>query len=253
MLTRTPCAVLLATAALATLTSCSGGSGSSSAGSVGAAPEAAVSAPKAAGGVTDGLVGRVPGARVGAARTVVRARAVIRIGTVSLTSTRLSTVRAEIDGLLASLGGSLDSEHTTNDRRGRVVRSTLVVRVPVARFETARHAFGRLGTLASSTESGSDVTTEVIDTAERVQTLTTSLNRLQRFQRTARDVGDLLRYEDQITSRQAELQSLKAQQTYLSDQTSMSTITLRLSTPHAYVAPPGALDHAGFLTGLRGG
>jgi hypothetical protein len=33
----------------------------------------------------------------------------------------------------------------------------------------------------------------------------------------------------------------------------MSTITLRLSSPASHVNPPGALDDAGFLTGLKGG
>ncbi len=58
---------------------------------------------------------------------------------------------------------------------------------------------------------------------------------------------ELLRYEDQITERQSELQSLKAQQSYLADQTSMSTITVYLSTPEKYVPPPDALEDAGFL------
>ena len=49
---------------------------------------------------------------------------------------------------------------------------------------------------------------------------------------------DLLDFEDKITTRQAELQSLTAQQSYLADQTSMSTITLSLSVPEKYVAPP---------------
>jgi hypothetical protein len=85
-----------------------------------------------------------------------------------------------------------------------------------------------------------------------VETLQNSLDRLQRFQRSARDVDDLIRFEDQITQRQSELQSLKAQQSHLADQTSMSTITLRLSTP-AEPQAPGVLDDAGFVTGLQGG
>ncbi|HYO40401.1 MAG TPA: DUF4349 domain-containing protein [Nocardioidaceae bacterium] len=170
---------------------------------------------------------------------------------VSLTGTDLAATRAEIDDLLAAVGGTVDDERTTTGKDGRVDRSTLVLRVPVARFDAAKSALERLGTLRSSTESAEDVSTEVIDTAERVQTLQNSLDRLQRFQRAATDVDDLLRFEEQITRRQSELQSLTAQQAYLSDLTSMSTITVELSTPDA--APPAALDDAGFLTGLRSG
>jgi hypothetical protein len=86
-----------------------------------------------------------------------------------------------------------------------------------------------------------------------VETLQTSLDRLQDLQRDSANIDDLIRFEEQITERESELQSLKAQQAYLSDQTSMSTVTLHLSTPETYIPPPGALDDAGFLTGLRSG
>ena len=72
-----------------------------------------------------------------------------------------------------------------------------------------------MGKLETSDESAKDVTSEVIDVDERVQTLQNSLDDLQRYQRSARDVKDLLDFEEKITERQAELQSLKAQQSYL--------------------------------------
>ena len=86
-----------------------------------------------------------------------------------------------------------------------------------------------------------------------METLETSLDRLQDYQDDAKDIDELIRYEREITEREAELQSLKSQQAYLADQTAMSTITLYLSTPDKYVAPPGALDDAGFLAGLKSG
>lgn len=189
----------------------------------------------------------------GANRTVMRTKAVIRTGQVAVTAKDLGKVRREIDDLLSALGGSVDTEETTNDRNGRIERSTLVLRVPVDRFTTAKHALENMGKLKTSSESGKDVTTQVIDVDERVQTLQTSLDNLQKYQRDARNVTELLRYEDQITERQSELQSLKAQQSYLSEQTSMSTITVYLSTPEKYVPPPDALENAGFLSGLKAG
>jgi hypothetical protein len=225
--------------AMVALAGCSTGSGSDEKSSGGAAVSSTAREPAAADNTS--LVNR----------PVPRTKAVIKTGQLSITSDHLGEVRSEVDDLLQSLGGSVDREDATNDRQGRIERSTLVLRVPVGSFDTARRALGRLGKVSSSNESEKDVTTEVIDTAERVQTLQNSLDRLQKFQRSAEDVGDLIRFEDQITSRQAELQSLKAQQSYLSSQTSMSTITLTLSRPGE--EPPGALDDAGFVAGLRAG
>jgi Domain of unknown function (DUF4349) len=233
---------VLATLVCAGCSSSGGGGGSTSgAGEPGGdtmALGAARSEPAKAGEAS--LTGQAP----------VRTRSVVRTYELSLTAVDLEAVRREIDALLKAVGGSVDKEDSTSDKQGRIDRSTLTLRVPVAAFASTKKALEGLGTLESSSATEKDVTTAVIDVAERVQTLQNSLDRLQRFQRTAGDVGDLIRYEDQITSRQAELQSLKAQQAYLADQTSMSTLTVHLSTPRTTV---GALDDAGFLSGLRGG
>ena len=244
--------ILAAGVLVAGLTACSGGSGTDamSAGAQGgdaAAPEAA--SEDSAGAPRSGSAGDTSGAN----RAAVRTTSVIRTGEVAITAKDLGKVRREVDDLLSALGGTVDNEQTSNDRDGRIEQSTLVLRVPVDKFTAAKKALEGLGRLKSSNESSKDVTTEVIDVDERVQTLQNSLDNLQKYQRSAEDVTELLRYEDQITARQSELQSLKAQQSYLHDRTSMSTITVHLSTPEKYVAPPGALEDAGFVTGLKAG
>jgi Domain of unknown function (DUF4349) len=234
--------------ALAGLTACSGGASNSStmdSGSGGslAAPEPGSDSP----GGTDEK------AAPGANRTVVTPKAIIRTGEVSLTAKDLAKVRDDIDALMAAVGGSVGSEESSHDRHGRLEQSTVVLRVPVGKFQAAKSALMKMGKLQTSDETSKDVTTQVIDVEERVQTLQNSLDDLQRFQRSAKDVKDLLDFEEKITQRQSELQSLKAQQAYLTDQTSMSTITVHLSTPEKYVPPPDALEGAGFLAGLKAG
>lgn len=189
----------------------------------------------------------------GVNRTVFEVRAVIRTGEVVLTSPDLDLAREEVDALLADLDGVVENEQTTHDDEGGITRSRLVLRVPVTRFTDAMDALEAIGTTQHSDTKSDDVTTEVIDVDERVETLQNSLDRLQSYQAEAKDIEDLLRFEQQITQREAELQSLEAQQSYLADQTSMSTITLTMSTPREIVGPPDALDEAGFLAGLRSG
>jgi len=239
----------VALVALAGLTACSGGSGSlaDSGGSSDslAAPEPATGAP--------GSDSADEKAAPGANRTVVTPKAIIRTGEVSLTAKDLAKVRDDIDALMAAVGGSVGSEESSHDRHGRLEQSTVVLRVPVEKFKAAKSALMKMGKLQTSDETSKDVTTQVIDVEERVQTLQNSLDDLQRFQRSAKDVKDLLDFEEKITQRQSELQSLKAQQAYLTDQTSMSTITVHLSTPEKFVPPPDALEGAGFLAGLKAG
>ncbi len=240
-------------AAVALLTGgCSGGSGSDSASSDAVAPAGAdVRAPRVVDG--SGPAGSGGRAAEGARRTTVQVHAVIRTGEVAVTSRDLDEARRGLDALVASLDGSIDSEQTQHAPDGDIEQSRVVVRVPVRRFDEAMDGVEALGRVEHSDTSREDVTTEVIDVAERVETLQRSLDRLQSYLADAARLDDLLRFEQEITQRESELQSLQAQQAYLADQTAMSTISVHLSTPSTYVPPPGALDDAGFLVGLENG
>lgn len=236
----------------AVLAGCSSGGGTSSSGGMAApagAKDGIVSAPErsvGSGSPSGGGTGDV-----GANRTVVHERDLIRTGEITLTSRHLGQARAEVDRLLTAFGGSIDTEQTSHRRDGAIDRSVLVVRVPTYRFKAAMEAFGKVGRVRHADSSTQNVTQDVIDVRERLLTLDASLDRLRAFQKQTTDVTDLIRLEQEITARESERQSLQAQQDYLANQTSMSTITLTMTRPEP--APPGPLDHAGFLAGLRAG
>jgi hypothetical protein len=228
---------------------CSGGSADHSSAAV---QDVAGSAGSQSAEDSAGAVSAPDAGRPGASRAQVRTRAVIRTGEVELLSDHLGEVRSRVASLLTSLGGSIDSEEASHGSDGSVVSARLVLRVPVADFDEAMDRLESFARVQSSRSSGEDVTTQVIDVAERVETLQNSLDRLQRFQRRAADIDDLIAFEEQITEREAELRSLQAQQAYLTDQTSMSTITLLLSRPDHPVTSAADEDQ-GFWAGLRGG
>jgi hypothetical protein len=226
--------------AVVSLSSCAGSGGGSDSSAGGSSDMAPATGREAAGGSATSAVDRAP----------VRTAAVIKTAEVYVTSDHLDRVRAQAVRLVTAVDGTVDGEQTADDRHGHVRTATLTLRVPVDAFAATKSSLEHLGRLRHSDAHQEDVTTEVIDVHERVQTLQNSLDRLQRFQRQAQDVTDLLKFEDEIAQRQAELQSLQAQQSYLEDQTSMSTITLHLSRPGS---APDALAGAGFWAGLRSG
>lgn len=203
-------------------------------------------------GVAEGSAG-APEREAGTAnRPFVQTRAVIRTGEIALVTKELNRARDEIDRLLGTHGGYLASEDTVNDRDGRPERSVLVLRVPEPSFATVMGELAGIGRTEHADRSSEDVTTKVIDVDTRVATQEASLARLQRFLRQATNVEDMIRIESEIATRQAALESLKAQQKYLGDQTAMSTVTVRLRTPAAPPPPPPAQE-AGFLVGLADG
>lgn len=199
-----------------------------------------------------GLTGGQADAGGGANRPSVQTRAVIRTGEVAVVAKDMARARADVDGLLGKHGGYLATEDTTNDRRGRPEHSTLVLRVPEPAFDDVMAGLTGIGRTERADRSSDDVTTEVIDVDTRVATGEASLARLQRFLREATSVDDMIRLESEIATRQASLESLKAQQRYLRDQTSLATITVHLRTPAA-PAPEPKDDDSGFLAGLADG
>lgn len=184
-------------------------------------------------------------------RSVVQTRAVIRRGEISLVGKDLDRARQAVDDVVSRHGGFLAAEETTNDRRGRATGSMLVIRVPEPAFDAAMDDLAEIGRTVRADRRSEDVTTEVIDVNTRVATQEASLARLRSFLRKAVDVDDMIRIESEIATRQAALESMKAQQKYLADQTALATITVRMD---AADRPDRHDDDAGgFLAGLRDG
>ena len=130
-------------------------------------------------------------------------------------------------------GGDVTEENTETDEDGDTSYARLVIRVPSSKFSASMEALEKAGVLRSSTRGSDDVTTEVIDTGVRVRAQEASLKRVELLLAEAKSLKDIIWIESQLTSRQAELDSLKSQQSWLKDQTSLSTITVDISTQPA--------------------
>jgi hypothetical protein len=180
-------------------------------------------------------------------------RAVIASGTVSLASKDVGETRREVQRIVDAQGGEITEENTETDDDGETSYSRLVIRVPSSKFGASMEALEATGALRSSNRGSDDVTTEVIDTGVRVRAQEASLKRVELLLADAEDLKDVIWIESQLTSRQAELDSLKSQQAWLKDQTSLSTITVDISTSRPVAEEPEEDKPAGFLTGLRGG
>ena len=97
--------------------------------------------------------------------------------------------------------------------------------------------------------NASDVTQQRQDLDGRIEALTASVDRLQQLLAEATTVADLIAIESELTTRQAELDSLTQQRDWLVDQVDFSTITVDLVTED--VAPDPQPDD--FWSGLVAG
>jgi Domain of unknown function (DUF4349) len=183
---------------------------------------------------------------------VLQTRAVISTGTVTLQSKDVGQARFDVQKVVAAHRGEISDEQTATDPDGRIDRSRLVIRVPSDFFDDVMNELGKVADLRSAKRTSEDVTTQVIDTDVRVRAQEQSLERIELLLARAQSLRDIVAIESQLTRRQAELDSLKSQQAYLADQTTLATITVFLEQKEE-AAEPVEKDEAGFLAGLESG
>ena len=190
-----------------------------------------------------------------AGRAAVQTRAIIATGTVTVVDDDLGEVRNNIDRLLGRYGGYVSDEATFNRADGTTSGSRLTLRVPFSHFDDVMDAFKTFTKVREAHTNAEDVTTEVIDVDSRVKTQELSLQRLRTFLGRTEDINAMIRLESEIAQREAQLESLKAQQKYLSDQTSLGTITVSMQTPETKPKSKkdDLLEGAGFFNGLDDG
>ncbi|QIB42970.1 DUF4349 domain-containing protein [Streptomyces aureoverticillatus] len=125
-------------------------------------------------------------------------------------------------------GGLVGSESTDRDRRGHD-RSRVVLRVPQDRYGQVLSDLAGTGRLISRNAKAEDVTEQVVDVESRIKTQRASVARVRALMDKATKISDIVSLEGELSSRQADLESLLAQQSSLRDRTAMATITLTLT------------------------
>ncbi|MFB9801063.1 DUF4349 domain-containing protein, partial [Streptomonospora salina] len=150
-----------------------------------------------------------------------------------------------------SAGGYVAAEKVST-AEGEPPHASLTLHVPQERYEAALEDLSALGARADLERRVEDVTEEVADVDSRVESAQASLDRLRELLDEAESVEDVLAVEEQISTRQEDLEALQARRETLAQQTSYGTVRLDLDPPETYV-DEGAGDSIGFLGGLRRG
>lgn len=179
-------------------------------------------------------------------------QAIIATATVALESDDVAAARFEVQKVVDQVGGTISQEETTTEDDGDLQTARLVLRVPSDRFATTRAALEKVGSLTGSTTESEDVSTQVIDTDARIRSQERSVRRIEALLAAAGTLREIVSIESELSQRQADLDSLKSQQKYLADQTSLSTITVFLEQPDEEAAEKDD-GKGGFLGGLEDG
>ncbi|MFD6891037.1 DUF4349 domain-containing protein [Streptomyces sp. NPDC059957] len=149
-------------------------------------------------------------------------------------------------------GGYVGNEGTTRAPDGSMT-STVTLRVPGERFDAVLAAMEGAGKLLERKVEAQDVTQKVADVDSRVKSQQASVVRVREMMEKASGLSEVVTLEAELSKRQADLESLLAQQTALKDQTSLGTITLTFSEPGKQPVKEKEKPDPGFSDALIGG
>ncbi|SFX96294.1 DUF4349 domain-containing protein [Streptomyces atratus] len=175
---------------------------------------------------------------------------VIRTATLAVEVKNVPKAAAVARSVAEGSGGLVANEETERVDDTHEM-SHLVLRVPQGEYDAVLKELAGTGKLLSRTSSAKDVTDQVVDVESRIATQRASVARVRKLMERAGKLSDVVTLEGELSSRQASLESLLAQQASLEDRTSLATITLDLSEPET--AAKDSDDDPGFLDALAGG
>jgi hypothetical protein len=209
-----PLTVLLA-ATLVFLTGCSAPQGSNSSAAGG---DAVARAPKAAPGDARGTE----------SIRLTPAQAIVYTADLTMRAGDVPRSAGEAKRIVAAAGGYVSNENATEDPGSRPT-ATITFKIPSARYQGVLDQLGSsgIGARVSLRQQADDVTQEVAD------------------------VDDIVQLEQEISTREADLESLQARQKSLSAQTAYATVTLRLEG--TAVTHRGHKSSGGFAGGISAG
>ncbi|MGW2348688.1 DUF4349 domain-containing protein [Actinacidiphila glaucinigra] len=238
----------LALAAALTLTGCGAGGSESSADSAASDGKAGAAAP----GLAEQPGAREPaeadapnatdkgsgsGQGTGAGKTPTLAQSyIVRTATLTVEARNVSGAVAKARTLVEGSGGYVGNESTSLDEDG-LEYSTITLRVPPDGYDRVLKDLSELGTLRNRKVDAQDVTGQVVDVESRLKTQRASVARVRELMDRATRLSDIVALESELSSRQADLEALEAQQASLKARTGMATITLEVQEPPLKESP----------------
>ena len=169
-------------------------------------------------------------------------RLIIRTGNISMVVEDTRAAQGAVEEMvarMASEGAFVVSSDEYGGTEGSQPQITMSIRVPAVHFDRVMDGLAELAVQVSSrNESAQDVTEEYVDLEARLESLETARERLLGIMEEARSTKDLLEAEQQLTQREAEIESLKGRMQYLEESARLSSIWIELQ-PYLLSQPVG--------------
>jgi hypothetical protein len=155
---------------------------------------------------------------------------------VSVPQNDFETTMQRARTIATGAGGFVVSSSASQGDHERLVRGSLVVRVPEPAYARVIERLSDLGTVEAREEAGQDVSQELVDLEARIRHLEAVEARLLAFLDEAKTVAAALTVQSELNRVQLELEQARGRLDYLRDQVAYATISLEVREHQVAVA-----------------
>lgn len=184
---------------------------------------------------------------------VVQKRMVINTGSLELQTAQLDSAVAFAKRRVEEMGGYVGKEQLNNalyDRQSHLV----LLRVPQAHFtQLVKELEGISEYVKDKQINALDVTEEFVDNDARIRALRATEEQYYEVLRQARTVEDILRVRDYLGKIRTDIERFEGRQRYLSDQVTVSTLTVTFYKLRQIPKAPGQSFWDKLVRSLDGG
>ncbi|TDZ95377.1 hypothetical protein CCUG60885_01508 [Mycobacteroides salmoniphilum] len=179
-------------------------------------------------------------------------RDIVKTGTMTITVSSPSEAADKAAGLAESANGRVESRSEDAGSGSSRAHTAIVLRVPAAKLDGVLRDLKELGKVKSADTKSDDVTGQRVDMDARIAALQTSVDRLLVIMRDSKDTEALIQAETELSKRQADLDSLRAQRNQLGEQVAYSSVTVTFLAEEPGL-PPTPPKYQGFFGQIERG
>lgn len=166
-------------------------------------------------------------------------RKVIRNADLDLEDENPEAAQREITSIAESKGGFVvESQQSSSDIQAATRDIvTMSIRVPSAKFsEALDEVRGSVNRVVSESVKGQDVTEEFIDVEAQLKAKKALEEQFMTIMRQANGIAEALNVQRQLADVRGEIERIEGRKRFLENQSSLSTIKIRVQTPKAFAA-----------------
>lgn len=203
-----------------------------------------------------GTVSTPGSTRANVMRIVLDSRKLIRTATLTVAVKDVAAAVTATQQAVERADGAVYSEQVDHDKKG-ASSARLTLKVPPSSYSAVLSSLATsLGTELSRSQDVKDVTEEVVDVAARLDVQRRAISRIKVLLDNATKLSDVISLENDLSTREAAMESLQARQRTLAAQTDLATIELTLQRSDTTIVAESLgdkEDERGFIAGLKGG